>query len=47
MSDAKPSAVDGGIYIEIQRFLFREAALLDRREYGAWLAVRRRTCSTV
>jgi 3-phenylpropionate/cinnamic acid dioxygenase small subunit len=39
MSDPKPITVDGGIYIEIQRFLFREAALLDRREYGAWLAL--------
>ena len=39
MTDPKPIAVDGGIYIEIQRFLFREAALLDRREYGAWLAL--------
>jgi 3-phenylpropionate/cinnamic acid dioxygenase small subunit len=39
MNDPKPIAVDGGIYIEIQRFLFREAALLDRREYGAWLAL--------
>ena len=39
MSDTKPIAVDDGIYIEIQRFLFREAALLDRRDYGAWLAL--------
>jgi len=39
MSDAKPSAVDNGLFIEIQRFLFREAALLDRRDYGAWLAL--------
>jgi 3-phenylpropionate/cinnamic acid dioxygenase small subunit len=39
MSDPRPIAVDGGLYIEIQRFLFREAALLDRREYGAWLAL--------
>jgi ethylbenzene dioxygenase beta subunit len=39
MSETKPSAVDGDIYIEIQRFLFREAALLDRREYDAWLAL--------
>ena len=27
MSDAKPSAVDNGLFVEIQRFLFREAAL--------------------
>src|SRR5712671_4470949 len=39
MSDQEPIAVDGALYIEIQRFLFREAALLDRREYGAWLAL--------
>ena len=39
MTDPKPSAVDGGLYVEIQRFLFREAALLDRRDYGAWLAL--------
>ena len=39
MSDVKPSAVDSGLYVEIQRFLYREAALLDRREYGAWLSL--------
>jgi hypothetical protein len=39
MSDQEPIAVDGTLYIEIQRFLFREAALLDRREYDAWLAL--------
>ena len=38
MNDQEPIAVDGALYIEIQRFLFREAALLDRREYEAWLA---------
>jgi len=38
MSDVKLSAVDDGLFIEIQRFLFREAALLDRREYVAWLS---------
>ena len=26
-------------YVEIQRFLYREAALLDRREYLKWLAL--------
>jgi 3-phenylpropionate/cinnamic acid dioxygenase small subunit len=26
-------------YIEIQRFLYREAALLDRRDYAGWLAL--------
>src|SRR5262244_2357398 len=39
MSDQEPIAVDEALYIEIQRFLFREAALLDRREYDAWLAL--------
>lgn len=39
MSDVKQSAVDSGLYVEIQRFLYREAALLDRREYGAWLSL--------
>ena len=39
MSDAKLSAVDNGLFVEIQRFLYREAAMLDRREYGAWLAL--------
>jgi 3-phenylpropionate/trans-cinnamate dioxygenase subunit beta len=39
MSEAKLSAVDSGLYVEIQRFLYREAALLDRREYNAWLSL--------
>lgn len=37
MSDA--AAVEDSLYIEIQRFLFREAALLDRRDYTGWLAL--------
>jgi 3-phenylpropionate/cinnamic acid dioxygenase small subunit len=38
---AKPEwpAVDDATYIEVQRFLFREAALLDGRDYGGWLAL--------
>src|SRR5215470_1493420 len=39
MSEQEPAAVDGALYVEIQRFFFREAALLDRREYEAWLAL--------
>jgi 3-phenylpropionate/cinnamic acid dioxygenase small subunit len=39
MSDVKLSAVESGLYVEIQRFLYREAALLDRREYSAWLSL--------
>jgi phthalate 3,4-dioxygenase subunit beta len=36
---SQAAAVDGSLYIEIQRFLFREAALLDRRDFAAWLAL--------
>ena len=39
MADAKMSDVDGALYVEIQRFLFREAALLDRKDYAGWLAL--------
>jgi 3-phenylpropionate/cinnamic acid dioxygenase small subunit len=39
MNDTKPSAVDNALFVDIQRFLFREAALLDRREYATWLAL--------
>jgi ethylbenzene dioxygenase beta subunit len=39
MGDTNSRTVDGETYVEIQRFLFREAALLDRREYVAWLAL--------
>src|SRR5262249_28908723 len=39
MSNAKLSAVDDRLFVEIQRFLFREAGLLDRRDYGAWLTL--------
>jgi len=38
MSDMARNAVASDIYIEIQRFLYREAALLDRRDYESWLA---------
>jgi 3-phenylpropionate/cinnamic acid dioxygenase small subunit len=31
--------VDDNEYVAIQRFLYREAALLDRREYQQWLAL--------
>lgn len=31
--------VDGALYVEIQRFLFREAALLDRKDYAGWFAL--------
>jgi phthalate 3,4-dioxygenase subunit beta len=39
MSDEKARAVDGALYVEIQRFLYREAGFLDRHEYAAWLSV--------
>lgn len=38
-NDATLSAVDDALFVQIQRFLYREAALLDRREYVAWLAL--------
>jgi 3-phenylpropionate/cinnamic acid dioxygenase small subunit len=39
MSNAKLTAVDDRLFVDIQRFLFREAALLDRRDYAAWLSL--------
>ncbi len=39
MSYVKLKAVDDSLFIDIQRFLFREAALLDRRDYAAWLSL--------
>jgi 3-phenylpropionate/trans-cinnamate dioxygenase subunit beta len=39
MSEAKARAVDDTLFVEIQRFLYREAGLLDRRDYAGWLAV--------
>jgi 3-phenylpropionate/cinnamic acid dioxygenase small subunit len=31
--------VDNDTYLAIQRFLYREAALLDRRDYRGWMAL--------
>jgi len=39
MTATELRAVDDPTYLEIQRFLFRETALLDRRDYGGWLAL--------
>jgi 3-phenylpropionate/cinnamic acid dioxygenase small subunit len=39
MSEPKLTVVDNGLFVDIQRFLFREAFLLDQRDYGAWLAL--------
>jgi 3-phenylpropionate/cinnamic acid dioxygenase small subunit len=36
MSEAKLREVDDRLFVEIERFLFREAALLDRRDYCGW-----------
>lgn len=37
MSEAR--AVDDALFVEIQRFLYREAGLLDRRDFAGWLAL--------
>lgn len=52
MSATEPRAVDDSTYLAIQRFLFRETALLDRHDYGGWLAlttddIRYRVCAKV
>jgi 3-phenylpropionate/cinnamic acid dioxygenase small subunit len=39
MSTAGMQPVGNDIFVEIQRFLFREAALLDRRQYADWLGL--------
>jgi 3-phenylpropionate/cinnamic acid dioxygenase small subunit len=39
MSGARMQPVGNETYVEIQRFLFREAALLDNRQYVDWLAL--------
>jgi 3-phenylpropionate/cinnamic acid dioxygenase small subunit len=39
VSSSEPRPVDHATYVEIARFLFREAALLDRRDYAGWLAL--------
>jgi 3-phenylpropionate/cinnamic acid dioxygenase small subunit len=39
MTATELRAVDDSTYLEIQRFLFRETALLDQRDYGGWLAL--------
>ena len=39
MGDAKLKTVDDRLFVEIQRFLYREAGLLDRRQYQTWLSL--------
>jgi 3-phenylpropionate/cinnamic acid dioxygenase small subunit len=38
-SMSEPRAVDDVLFIAIQRFLYGEAGLLDRRDYAGWLAL--------
>src|SRR5690242_19204288 len=37
MSTEELRTVDSDVYLTVQRFLYREAALLDKRDYSAWL----------
>jgi 3-phenylpropionate/cinnamic acid dioxygenase small subunit len=39
MSGARMQPVGNDTFVEIQRFLFREAALLDNRQYADWLGL--------
>jgi 3-phenylpropionate/cinnamic acid dioxygenase small subunit len=39
MSDAKARVVSDALFVEIQRFLYHEAGLLDCRDYTGWLAL--------
>lgn len=39
MSDARARVVSDALFVDIQRFLYREAAMLDRRDYAGWLAL--------
>jgi phthalate 3,4-dioxygenase beta subunit len=39
MIDAEQNPVASDLYLEVQRFLYREAILLDRRDYRGWLAI--------
>ena len=39
LSMIETRAVDDALFVEIQRFLYREAGLLDRRDYAGWLAL--------
>jgi 3-phenylpropionate/cinnamic acid dioxygenase small subunit len=39
MSGARIQPVGNDTFIEIQRFLFREASLLDNRQYADWLGL--------
>src|SRR5262249_49943991 len=39
MNPAECTPVDDATYLQLRLFLFREAALLDRRDYAGWLAL--------
>jgi 3-phenylpropionate/cinnamic acid dioxygenase small subunit len=39
MNGARMQPVGNDTFVEIQRFLFREAALLDNRQYADWLGL--------
>ena len=39
MNSGRAQSVSNDIFLEIQRFLFREAALLDNRHYADWLGL--------
>jgi 3-phenylpropionate/cinnamic acid dioxygenase small subunit len=39
MNGARMQPVSNETFVEIQRFLFREAALLDNRQYADWLGL--------
>ena len=39
MNDTRKRPVGNDTFVEIQRFLFREAALLDKRQYADWLGL--------
>ena len=39
MTASSQRTVEMSLYIELQRFLYREAKLLDRRDYPGWLAL--------
>jgi Ring hydroxylating beta subunit len=39
MNSARMQPVDNDTFVEIQRFLFGEAALLDNRQYADWLGL--------
>lgn len=39
MTPEDPATVDADLYLKVQRFLYKEASLLDHRAYSAWLCL--------